>query len=105
DANIQFSKVFNTSTNVAVSSNKNKNFNTSIDGELVDLGNTNISFSPNLIIGNALNFIPAKNLQLSLLSKYVGEQYMGNTDNEVSKLDSYFVNDFSIAYEIKPKKI
>src|SRR5690606_37270066 len=81
DANIQFSKVFNTSTNVAVSSNKNKNFNTSIDGELVDLGNTNISFSPNLIIGNALNFIPAKNLQLSLLSKYVGEQYMGNTDN------------------------
>ncbi|MBU3822136.1 TonB-dependent receptor [Flavobacteriaceae bacterium XHP0103] len=105
DANIQFSKAFNTSTNVGISSNKNKNFNSSIDGEVVDLGNTNISFSPNLIIGNALNFLPVKNLQLSLLSKYVGEQYMGNTDSEASKLDSYFVNDFSITYEIRPEKI
>jgi len=30
---------------------------------------------------------------------------MGNTDSEVSKLKSYFVNDLSITYEIKPKSI
>ena len=105
DALIKFSDVFNTSTNVAVSSNKNKNFNASIDGELVDLGNTNISFSPELVIGNALNFFPAENLQISFLSKIVGEQYMGNVDSDFSKLDSYFVNDFNINYEIKPKKL
>ena len=105
DALIKFSDVFNTSTNVAVSSNKNKNFNASIDGELVDLGNTNISFSPELVIGNAINFFPAENLQVSLLSKFVGEQYMGNVDSDFSKLDSYFVNDFNINYEIKPKKL
>jgi len=105
DANIQFSKYFSTSTNIAVSSNKNKDFSSSINGELVDLGNTNISFSPELVIGNALNFFPVERLQLSLLSKFVGEQYMGNTDNEESVLADYFVNDISISYEIKPNKL
>ncbi|RED50632.1 TonB-dependent receptor [Seonamhaeicola aphaedonensis] len=105
DASIQFCNSFSTSTNVAVSSNKNKEFKASIDGALVNLGDTNISFSPDLIIGNALNFFPAENLQLSLLSKYVGEQYMGNVDSEFSKLDSYFVNDLNVNYEIKPKKL
>tara|TARA_R110002073_G_scaffold3573_3_gene23680 strand:+ start:820 stop:2973 length:2154 start_codon:yes stop_codon:yes gene_type:complete len=105
DANIQFNKLFSTSTNVAISSNKNKNFSSSINEELVNLGNTNISFSPELVIGNALNFFPVERLQLSLLSKYVGEQYMGNTDNDGSLLESYFVNDFNINYEIKPNKL
>ncbi|PWH83637.1 TonB-dependent receptor [Algibacter marinivivus] len=105
DANIQFSKVFSTSTNIALSSNKNQDFSSSINGEVVDLGNTNISFSPELVIGNALNFFPAERLQLSLLSKYVGEQFMGNTDNKESILESYFVNDFNINYEIKPNKL
>jgi len=105
DANIKFNNVFSTSTNVAVSRNKNENFNTSINGEVVDLGSTNLSFSPNLVIGNSLNFLPFRNFQVSLLSKYVGEQYMGNTDNDKSKLSSYFVNDFNINYEIIPKKI
>jgi len=105
DANIQFSKMFTTSTNVAISSNKNRDFATSSNGKLVDLGNTNISFSPELVIGNALNFVPVERLQLSLLSKYVGEQYMGNTDNNESVLESYFVNDFNINYEVKPNKL
>ena len=105
DANIQFSKMFSASTNAAISSNKNQSFATSINGELVDLGNTNISFSPELVIGNALNFFPTERLQLSVLSKYVGEQYMGNTDNKDSVLESYFVNDFNINYEIKPNKL
>jgi len=105
DANIQFNKYFSTSTNIALSSNKNQDFSSSINGEVVNLGDTNISFSPDLVIGNALNFFPAERLQLSLLSKYVGEQYMGNTDNPESILTSYFVNDFNINYEIKPNKL
>lgn len=105
DANIQYCKSFSASTNIAVSSNKNKDFTTSLNGSFVNLGSTNISFSPDLVIGNALNFFPAKNLQLSFLSKYVGEQFMGNTDSKVSKLESYFVNDFNVSYEIKPKSI
>ncbi|MFY0713365.1 TonB-dependent receptor [Seonamhaeicola sp. NFXS20] len=105
DANIQFCEAFSTSTNVALSSNKNKDFTTSINGELVNLGDTNISFSPDLVIGNTLNFYPTKSIQLSLLSKYVGEQYMGNIDSKLSKLDDYFVSDFNVNYEITPKKL
>ncbi len=105
DANVQFSKFFSTSTNVALSSNKNQDFTTSLNGELVNLGDTNISFSPEVVVGNALNFFPVERLQVSLLSKYVGEQFMGNTDNTESILESYFVNDFNINYEIKPNKL
>lgn len=105
DANIQVADFFSTSTNVAISRNKNRDFKFQRDGVLQNLGDTNISFSPELVIGNALNFFPAEGLQLSLLSKYVGEQYMGNIDAEASKLESYFINDFNINYEIKPKTI
>ncbi|MBT8259376.1 MAG: TonB-dependent receptor, partial [Bacteroidia bacterium] len=91
--------------NFTISSNKNNETFASIDGELVNLGKTNISFSPEFIAGNALTFQPNDQFQLSLLSKYVGEQFMGNTDSEVSKLDSYFVNDLSATYEFRPKSI
>ena len=105
DANIKLSSMLNTSTNVALSSNKIKNFGVDIDGQFVDLGDTNISFSPELVIGNAINFTPIENLQVSFLSKYVGEQYMGNIDNEDSILESYFINDLNVNYEIKPNKL
>lgn len=86
--------------NFTISSNKNKETFVSIDGFVVNLGKTNISFSPEFIAANALIFQAKENLQFSLLSKYVGEQFMGNTDSKVSKLDSYFVNDLNIIYEL-----
>lgn len=85
--------------NVSISRNKNQNFVASIDGELRDLGETNISFSPNLVAGNALIYQPYSFLQLGLFSKLVGEQYMGNIDSDVSKLDSFFTNDFNVVVE------
>ncbi len=105
DAQIKLSNTLSLSPNIAISNNKNVDFFAPINGELVDLGNTNLSFSPNLIIGNVSTFQPANNVQLSILSKYVSDQYMGNIDNLNSKLESYFVNDFNISYEIKPNKI
>jgi iron complex outermembrane receptor protein len=42
-----------------------------------------------------------ENFQIGLLSKFVGEQYMGNIDSEASKLDSFFVNDINLVYELK----
>lgn len=105
DAVINVSNKFSIQPNFALSTNKNKETVVSLDGELVDLGSTNISFSPNIVAGNAFVFKPINGLQMSLLSKFVGEQYMGNTDSEASKLDSYFVNDFNILYEIETKSI
>jgi len=91
--------------NVTLSSNKNRETITSFDGDLVNLGKTDIAFSPNLIAANAIVYEPIENLQMSLLSKYVGEQFMSNTEAELSKLDSFFVNDFNIVYTLKTKSI
>ena len=100
DATIQVSRKFTIQPNFTISSNKNKETFSQIDGILVNLGKTNISFSPQIVAANALVFQPNENLQFYLLSKYVGEQFMGNTDSEVSKLESYFINDFNIVYEL-----
>lgn len=100
DATFFLSEKVILSPNIALSTNKNIDFFFERDGELQNLGNTNIAFSPNIIAGNNLTFLPVKNLQLSLLSKYVGEQFMGNIDSDNSKLDSYFINDFNVSYEL-----
>ncbi|WP_430614976.1 TonB-dependent receptor [Flavobacterium sp. JP2137] len=91
------------SPSITVSNNKNVDFHTEWNGELVNLGNTNIAFSPNFIASNALTYIPVKGLNISWLTKFVGEQYMGNVDMQKSKLDAYFVNDLSVNYEFPIK--
>lgn len=100
DAEIKLLKNLRTLPNIALSTNKNVDFVTSLNGELVNLGNTNISFSPSIVAGNMLEYSPTKKLQLGLLTKFVGEQYMGNIDSEASKLDSYFINDLNIVYTL-----
>ena len=100
DADIQILKGLKLVPNAAFSTNKNIDFVTSKDGSLVNLGNTNTSFSPEIIIGNQIRYSLLKKLQFGLLSKFVGEQYMGNVDSETSKLDSYFVHDFNVVYTL-----
>ncbi|WP_299777741.1 TonB-dependent receptor [uncultured Formosa sp.] len=102
---IGITKAFSIQPNITFSTNKNKSVYVPFDGVLKDFGSTNISFSPDIVLGNAIVFQPNTLFQVSLLSKFVGEQYMGNTDSETSKLDSYFVNDLNITYEFKMKSI
>lgn len=101
EADIRLTNKLRWMPNFALSQNKNRNFVTSIDGELVNLGTTNISFSPNIVANSMLIYQPFQNFQLNWLSKFVGDQYMGNIDSEASKLDSFFINDLNIVYEIK----
>lgn len=105
DAIIKVLKKLSVLPNISVSLNKNKNYVAMWNGEYRNFGSTNISYSPTFVAGNAITFSPVKNLQLSLLSKFVGEQYMSNIDSDYSKLGSYFVNDFNVSYELKTKKI
>jgi iron complex outermembrane recepter protein len=91
-------------SNVTISQNQNQDFYFQRDGVLQNLGNTAIAYSPNLILANRLTFLPVKNFQVSILSKFVGAQYMGNIDSENSKLDAYFVNDLNLNYEWKLNK-
>ena len=90
--------------NATLSQNKNQDFYFQRDGVLQNLGNTDIAFSPNFVFGNQLIYLPIKDFQISFLSKFVSEQYMGNIDSNRSKLDAYFVNDLNINYEWKLNK-
>jgi iron complex outermembrane receptor protein len=110
DADITLSDKFSIKPNAAFSSNKNRDFFITRDGNTTPtpLGNTDISFSPDVIVGNMFIYNASNNLQISFLSKYVGEQFMSNfssaiSDNDV--LDSYFTSDLNIVYQINPKKI
>ena len=101
DANINLGVKFQWSPNVALSTNKNKDFNFERDGVVHDLGDTNIAFSPNLVVGNRLTYSPIKDFQVSALSKFVSKQYMGNINAEGSTLDAYSQTDLNIQYLIE----
>lgn len=90
--------------NVTVSTNKNEDFYFQRDGVLTNLGNTNIAYSPSVVAANTVTFSPINALQIAVLTKYVGEQYMGNIDAEKSKLPEYFTSDINITYELKINK-
>jgi len=108
DADITLSEQFSIRPNIAFSSNKNLNFTRSLNGNIKNLGTTNLSFSPNIVAGNSINYQPVENLQIAFLSKYVGEQFMSNLDSTVSGidvLDSFLTNDLNIVYQINTNKI
>ncbi|WP_346883226.1 TonB-dependent receptor [uncultured Algibacter sp.] len=104
EANVVLDKL-SIQPNITISSNKNKETFFKRDGVVQNLGKTNIAFSPDFVMGNVLTYNATSNFSIALLSKFVGEQYMGNIDAESSKLDSYSVNDLNLVYEIKPKSI
>ena len=91
------------SPNVNLSMNENVDFVNEGENGLEELGNTQIAFSPNVVIGNSIGYSPTKDLWINFLSKYVGEQFMGNIEAPLSVLDAYFVNDLSINYALHPK--
>jgi len=72
---------------------------------VTQLKDTDISFSPNITAANTLVFSPIKNLDFSLISKYVGKQFLDNTSSDSKKMNDYFTNNFAISYKLKPKWI
>jgi len=89
----------NISGNMSFSKNKNINYVTNLNGQSVNLGDTEISFSPKLISSIQISYDPSLNFNISLLNKFVGEQYMSNTESDFSRLDSYTTTDLSIKYK------
>ena len=67
--------------------------------------NTNISFSPNTVSSFMLAFMPLKGLEISLINKYVGRQFLDNTSNEKRSIDAYNVVDLRLNYTVKTKLI
>ncbi|WP_413513378.1 TonB-dependent receptor [Myroides odoratus] len=104
DANVKIVEKVYWNPNMTISSNKNKNLSYLWAGEMQYFGTKSIAFSPDFIASNVLTYVPVEGMSLSLLTKFVGEQYMSNIEATNSKLDSYFVNDLSLNYEFPVKK-
>ncbi len=98
DATVRLLETLSIQSNISVSRNKNVDFVSTFNGELVEYGDTDISFSPAVVAGGFINYEPVKGLELKLLSKYVSEQFMSNVEAENSRLESYFVSDLNVQY-------
>jgi iron complex outermembrane receptor protein len=110
DADIRLNEQFSIRPNAAFSTNKNRDYSILRDGNETpqSLGNTDISFSPDIIIGNMFTYMPVENLQFTFLTKYVGSQFMSNFSSAISDadvLDCFFTSDLNVVYEIKTNKI
>jgi len=101
--------------NLTLSQNKIRNYTSYVDNwdywsdpenepyQLVDeLGETDLSFSPSLTGGSNIYYAPINGLKISLLSKYVGKQFIDNTSSDQRALDPYFVNDLHLQFVLKP---
>ncbi|MDR0873831.1 MAG: TonB-dependent receptor [Prevotellaceae bacterium] len=107
----------NISANVTFSQNKIKNYTAYIDkyekiydenGEWEDSEfieqvsefhkKTDISFSPDIVAAGIITFVPLKKLNISLVNKYVGEQFLDNTSNKDKKIDAYYVANLMAGY-------
>ena len=86
-------------TNISLSKNINKSFYFQRNGSLINLGDTNISYSPSTIFSSRIIY-NRENSSIIFSNKYVGEQYMGNIDSETSKLDGYNTSDLLINYKL-----
>ena len=81
--------------NIALSQNKIKNFSEyisiddSAEQQINNYSNTDISFSPNSVASSTLTLEPFKQLRFSIISKYVGKQYLDNTQSDLRKLDAF----------------
>jgi len=96
--------------NLTLSSNKVLNFTEYIDN--YDSGiqtsvfhkNADISFSPAVITSGTIVFKPCKHLELSLVNKYISDQYLDNTSNRARRLSRYFTQHARIEYTNQSKK-
>jgi iron complex outermembrane receptor protein len=92
--------------NITFSENKIKNFTEYLDD--YDNGGqqtkfypkTTIAFSPAIIAGGGINFIPLKNAEINLISKYVGRQYLDNTAQRSRSLTPYYLQDIRLSYSL-----
>ena len=106
---IKITNWMNAAANITFSENKIKNFTEYLDdydngGQQTKFySKTNISFSPSVIAGGNINFMPVKNVEISLLSKYVGRQYLDNTSQKSRSLHSYYLQDIRLSYLIEHK--
>jgi iron complex outermembrane receptor protein len=99
----------NIAANLALSENKVLDFQEYIDDydqggqKLNQYHRTDIALSPAIVGASTVNFLPCRNFEISLLGKYVSQQFLDNTSNTSRRLDPYFVQDIRAIYTVRPK--
>ena len=66
---------------------------------------SDIAYSPSIIGGSTLSAKIIKNMDVKLISKYVGRQFLDNTSRKDRSLDPYFLQDLQFNYQFKPKEL
>ena len=90
----RFTQWLQASANLTLSSNKIRNY-----GD--EKKTTDIAFSPNLVAGAVITFLPLKDLEISLPAKYVGRQYLTNNSRKENSLSAFYVQDAKVAYTLR----
>lgn len=102
-------RVFTWHINGCFSYNRILNYVNHVDdwdngGQIVEnLGNTPISFSPNVVIGNDFTINPLKNFDIDLITKIISKQYLDNSGNGSYCLKPYSYTNLRISYTFHPK--
>ncbi len=106
---------FSVNGNLTLSENRIKAFQEEIDNfdpafneiDPVNIAheNTDLAFSPNVIAGAELSYTllhnsPNHDLNISLLNKYVGQQYIDNTSDAQNVIDAYHYTDLRLVYGV-----
>lgn len=107
-------KRLNWNANLTFSQNKIKNFVNYADYYAADwsflghnaneMGETDIAYSPQVVASSIFQVRLFKTLNISFITKYVGEQFFDNTSSSDRKLDAYLVNNLAINYRFKIKQ-
>ncbi|HEX8376429.1 MAG TPA: TonB-dependent receptor [Pedobacter sp.] len=111
DGGLRVSNKLVWSATAAFSRNRIKDFTEFMDdydngGQIVkSYSNTDIAFSPSAILSSEIAYKPIQRLEVALLSKYVGRQFLDNTSNNNRMLDKFFVNDVRIIYNAPIRQI
>jgi iron complex outermembrane receptor protein len=93
---------------VTLSHNKIDTFTEYIDNwdeggqTAVNLTNTDLSFSPSVVANSNFSWMVFKGFNVNFISKFVGKQYIDNTQSSDRQLDPYFVNNLLINYTLNP---
>ncbi len=104
-----FNEWINFQTNITFSKNKINSFSEFIDDydngsqKEIKHSNTDITLSPSIINNNTLNISLNKSIHFSFINKYVGKQYLDNTQNENRKLNAFFTQDLRTSFNLKNK--
>ena len=96
--------------NITFSQNKHKNYQEEVwdeagNSSIKAYGKTKIALSPDVISAFGFEIFPIENVLINLTNKYVGEQYLSNTEPADGKLSSYLVSDMLIQYKPNVKGI